>query len=172
MPVASAALLIALTVQRLSELVISKRNTKALRALGAYEVGASDYPILIAFHVVWLLSLWIFSWGQPVNIAFVVGAFVLQLGRFWIQRTLGQRWTTRIIIVPGVEPVRSGPYRFLRHPNAVIVAFELPCLSLALGLPWHAIVFGVLNIVVTVWRARTEDNAFSTALRGACVTKA
>ena len=163
MPVASTALLIALTAQRLSELVISKRNTKALLARGAYEVGASSYPILIAFHGLWLVSLWIFGWGRSVNVAFAIAAVVLQVGRLWIQRTLGERWTTRIILVPGVEPVCSGPYRFLRHPNAVLVAVELPCLSLALGLPWHALIFGFLTIVVTVWRVRIEDTAFSNA---------
>lgn len=157
LPIASATLLIALTLQRVSELVIAKRNTKTLLARGAYELGASQYPILIAFHLVWLASLLLLGWGQQVNVAFVVIALVLQLGRLWVQRTLGERWTTRIIILPRVKPVRSGPYRFFRHPNAAIVALELPCLSLALGLPWHAIVFGVVNIGVTIWRARIED---------------
>jgi methyltransferase len=65
-----------------------------------------------------------------------------------VLRTLGERWTTRIIILPGAPPVTSGPYRLVRHPNYLIVAWELPCASLALGLPWHAAVFGVLNLAL------------------------
>lgn len=161
-PAISAALLLAfLTLQRLSELVVSKRNTGRLLARGGYEYGAPGYPVVIGFHVLWLASLWYFAWGRTVRVEFVLLAVVLAVGRFWVQRTLADRWTTRIIMLPGAVPVTSGPYRLVRHPNYLIVALELPCLSLAFGLVWHAVIFGAVNLVVTGWRMRTEDAAFS-----------
>ncbi len=75
--------------------------------------------------------------------------------------TLGPRWTTRIIIVPGLQPVTRGPFRFVRHPNYLVVAFELPCVSLALGLVWHALLFGALNLAMLAWRIRVENRAFA-----------
>jgi methyltransferase len=83
----------------------------------------------------------------------------LQIGRFRVLRTLGERWTTRIM-TPWLSPVTSGPFRFVRHPNYLIVVLELPCVSLALGLLWHAFVFGALNLITIAWRIRSEDAAF------------
>ena len=115
---------------------------------------------MIAFHVAWLLSLWAFGWNQPLVPAFTVLLALLQIGRFWVMHALGERWTTRIIMTPWAPPVTSGPYRFLRHPNYFIVALELPCVSLALGLWWHALLFGALNLVVLRRRIAAEDAAF------------
>ena len=157
----SAALLAALTLQRLVELVVSRRNTQALLARGGYEEGAAHYPVMVGFHATWLLTLWLFGWGHPLVWPFVIAAVVLQIGRFWVMRTLGERWTTRIIIVPGSTPVTSGPFRFVRHPNYLIVALELPLISLALGLVWHAVLFGALNLAMLAWRIRSEDMAFA-----------
>ena len=154
-------LLAYLTLQRLAELVIARRNTRALLARGAVEAGAGHYPVMIALHATWLATLWWFGRAQPVQPAFLAGFVVLQAARYWVIGTLGPRWTTRIILVPGEHPIVGGPFRFLRHPNYAVVALELPCVSLALGLPWHAAVFGVLNLAMLAWRIRGEDAAFA-----------
>ena len=84
---------------------------------------------------------------------------LLQFLRVWIIATLGERWTTRIIVVPGEARVLRGPYRFLAHPNYVIVAAEIIALPMALGLPWIALVFTILNAAVLWVRIRAEEKA-------------
>ncbi len=158
----SGTLLLAfLTLQRLSELVIASRNTKALLAHGAHERGAGHYPVMVALHATWLASLWFFGWNHAASAPFVVVFAVLQAGRLWVLLVLGRRWTTRIIIVPGLAPVTTGPFRFVRHPNYLVVALEIPCVSLALGLVWHAALFAALNFAMLWWRIRGEDRAFA-----------
>lgn len=150
-----------LTLQRGVELAIATRNTKRLLANGGHEVGADHYPVMVALHATWLATLWWFGHGNALVVPFVVAFVFLQLGRLWVLATLGPRWTTRIIIVPGLQPVTRGPFRFVRHPNYLVVAFELPCVSLALGLVWHALLFGVLNLAMLAWRIRVENRAFA-----------
>jgi methyltransferase len=156
-----APLLIYVTLQRLVELVIAQRNTRNLLARGAYEAGSAHYPVMVALHATWLLTLWAFGWNRSLVPAFAALFVLLQFGRFWVLRTLGPRWTTRIIMTPWAPAVTSGPFRFVRHPNYLIVALELPCASLALALPWHALVFGALNLIMLAWRIRSEDDAFA-----------
>ena len=163
MNTAALALLLFLTTQRLVELGISARNTRLLRARGAYEVGADHYPFMIALHASWLITLWIFGFQHPIVPGFVALFVVLQCARLWVLRTLGSRWTTRIIILPDAPRVVSGPYRFFPHPNYLVVVLELPCVSLALGLPWHALVFSLLNLAMLRVRIRAEDAALSAA---------
>jgi methyltransferase len=156
-------LLTYLTLQRAGELVIARRNTAALLANGAHEAGAEHYPAIVALHASWLATLWIFGWNHDLVAAPLAAFALLQVGRAWVLRTLGARWTTRILIVPGETPVTTGPFRFVRHPNYLIVALELPCASLALGLSWHAAIFGLLNLAMLAWRIRCEDGAFARA---------
>jgi methyltransferase len=153
-------LLAYVTLQRLVELVIARRNTSKLLARGAYEAGAAHYPAMIALHASWLLTLWAFGWNRALVPEFVLLFVFLQIGRFWVLHTLGERWTTRIIMTPWAPPVTSGPFRFVRHPNYLVVAFELPCVSLALGLVWHALLFGALNLMMIAWRIRSENAAY------------
>ena len=157
----SLALLMFLTLQRVSELVIATRNTRRLLAHGAYEVGAGHYPVMVALHASWLASLWWFGRDRALVLPFVVAFALLQFGRVWVLATLGARWTTRVIVVPNETPVTHGPFRFVRHPNYLVVAFELPCVSLALGLVWHALLFGTLNLAMIAWRIRVENRAFA-----------
>ena len=158
----SGTLLLAfLTLQRLGELAIASRNTKSLLAQGAYERGAGHYPVMVALHATWLATLWFFGWSHAAAVPFVVVFAVLQAARLWVMRTLGRRWTTRIIIVPGLAPVTTGPFRFVRHPNYLVVAIELPVVSLALGLVWHAALFAALNLAMISWRIRAENRAFA-----------
>ena len=133
-----------------------------LLARGAYEVGASHYPFMVAMHATWLAALWIFGLGRPLSLPFLALFIVLQLGRVWVLATLGERWTTRIIVLPGAA-LRSSPdpFRFVRHPNYLVVAFEIPCVPLALGLVWVALVFGTANLAMLAWRIRSENGAYA-----------
>jgi methyltransferase len=154
-------LLLYLALQRSIELVIARRNTEALLRKGAYEAGTQHYPAVVGLHASWLATLWIFGWDHDLQPAWFVAFVGLQAARLWVLRTLGERWTTRIIVLPAATPVTSGPYRFVRHPNYLVVACELPCASLAVGLTGHAVIFGVLNFALLAWRIRCEDAAFA-----------
>ncbi len=122
----SVAVLALVTLQRLAELLLARRNAGRLLARGGVEIGAGHYPFIVSLHAAWLIGLWIMAWDRPVA-PFWMGLFVLlQLLRIWVIATLGNRWTTRIIVVPGAPLVRRGPYRFLSHPNyAVVVVWAL-----------------------------------------------
>ena len=155
-----AYVLIALvTAQRLAELIIARRNTRDLLAQGAYEVGSAHYPLIVAVHAAWLASLWILAPGRPILWPLIAVFVLLQCGRLWVLATLGRRWTTRIIILPGSPLVTGGPFRFVRHPNYLVVAAEIAVLPLAFGLVWVAIVFSLLNGLVLAIRIRTEGKA-------------
>jgi methyltransferase len=149
------------TLQRLGELVLSRHNTNRLLARGAIEVGASHYPLVVSVHAAWLTSLWIWGRGQDVNLLALALFIVLQGVRLWILATLGSRWTTRIIVLPGELLVASGPYKYFSHPNYAIVVAEIAILPLALYLPWLELIFTALNAAVLVIRIRTEARALS-----------
>jgi len=160
----AAIILTLVTLQRLGELVIARRNTERLMARGAIEVGAGHYPLIVALHAAWLAALWLYGRDQDVNLA-ALGAFVVLQGlRVWILATLGPRWTTRIIVLPAEPLVSAGPYRYFSHPNYVVVAGEIAILPLALHLPWIALIFSVLNAGVLAIRIRAEIHALTDAI--------
>jgi methyltransferase len=147
------------TLQRLAELAIAASNTRHLRSLGAFEIGRSHYPAMVALHASWLLVLWLSVGGRPVDPPLIAVFLVLQMMRIWILATLGRRWTTRIIILPGAPLVTNGPFRILRHPNYCVVAGEIAVLPLAFGLAWVAILFSLLNAAMLWVRIRCESQA-------------
>jgi methyltransferase len=150
------------TLQRLGELVLSKRNTDRLRAQGAHEVAAGHYPLIVALHGAWLAGLWfLVVYDAPVAVdwAWFAVFVILQALRVWVIATLGPRWTTRIIVLPGAPLVASGPYRFVSHPNYCVVAAEILVLPLVFGLLGYGLVFSVLNAVVLWIRIRAEAAA-------------
>jgi methyltransferase len=154
----AAELILALvTAQRAAELVLSYRNTSRLIARGAVEVAPNHYPLMVAVHALWLVALWVFGHDQPVNIPALIVYLVLQGLRLWVMRTLGARWTTRIIVLPGETLVSAGPYRYLTHPNYAVVAGEIAMLPLVVGLPWIAVAFTILNAVALFIRIRAEN---------------
>ncbi|MFC0342393.1 isoprenylcysteine carboxyl methyltransferase family protein [Paracoccus niistensis] len=157
----AAALFIAfLVLQRLAELVIARRNTRRLLARGAVEHGAAHYPLIVALHAAWLVSIAVFGWGQPIQPAWLAAFALLQLFRLWILSTLGPRWTTRIIVLD--EPlVRRGPFRVLRHPNYTLVVLEIAVAPMVLGLTGVALAFSVLNAAVLMIRIRAENAALA-----------
>jgi methyltransferase len=140
--VTPAVLLLTLvTAERLAELWLARRNTAALLAKGAFEVAPGHYPLIVLLHALWLLGLWLIGWAQPLSRSWLVIFLALQVLRAWVLLTLGRRWTTRIIVLPGVPLVANGPYRLLSNPNYVVVICEICVLPLCLGLPWYALVF-------------------------------
>ena len=149
------------TAQRLGELWLSRRNTVRLLAQGAREHAPGHYPLIVAVHLLWLASLWWLALSRPVD-GFWLGLFVLiELARIWVLASLGRRWTTRIIVVPDAPLVRRGPYRFVDHPNYLVVIAEIAVLPLVFGLWAVALVFTVLNAAVLSIRIREENRALS-----------
>ncbi len=160
---AAEIILGAVTLQRLAELALARRNTSTLLARGAQEIGAAHYPLIVAVHAAWLLSLWIFGREQPVNALALASYLLLQVLRAWVMWTLGARWTTRILVLPGEQLVASGPYRYLSHPNYAVVAGEIALLPLTVNLPVVALIFTALNAAVLALRIRTENRALAEA---------
>jgi methyltransferase len=155
----AAIILVLVTLQRLGELVLAQHNTKRLMARGAIEIGAAHYPLIVAVHAAWLIALWFYGREQPVNLPLLAIFVALQALRVWVLATLGPRWTTRIIVLPGAPLVTTGPYRFMAHPNYAVVIGEIAALPLALHLPVLALIFSALNAVVLIIRIRTEARA-------------
>mgnify|MGYP003595183553 FL=1 len=159
-----AVIILALvTLQRLGELVLARSNTRRLLARGAVESGAEHYRFIVALHAAWLIGLWLLAWDRPVNLPLLLLFVLLQAGRVWVIATLGRRWTTRIITLPGETLVRKGPFRFVSHPNYIVVAGELAVLPLVFGLPLYALVFTALNAVMMWVRIRCEQRALDAA---------
>jgi len=157
----ASVILVLVTVQRLGELMLSRYNTRKLLARGAIEVGAGHYPLIVSVHAAWLIALWIWGRGESVNLVALALFIALQGLRVWIIATLGARWTTRIIVLPGEPLVASGPYRYLSHPNYAVVAAEIAMLPLALHLPMLALIFTGLNAAMLAIRLRAETRALS-----------
>ena len=155
----SVVVLALVTLQRLGELVLASRNTRRLLAQGATEHGARHYPLIVALHAAWLVGLWVLGWNRPIDLFWLAIFLVLQALRVWVISTLGGRWTTRIIVLPDAPRIRTGPFRFLSHPNYAVVSGEIAVLPLAFGLPRFAAVFFVLNLVVLTIRIRAESRA-------------
>ncbi|MEO7366071.1 MAG: isoprenylcysteine carboxylmethyltransferase family protein [Sphingomicrobium sp.] len=156
---AAIVILSLVTAQRLAELWLSNRNTRRLLDQGAIEVAAGHYSLIVCVHAAWLAALWWFAPGQPIIWPWVVLFAALQLARLWVIATLGPRWTTRIIVLPEAPLVRSGPYRFVDHPNYVLVIAEIAVLPLAFGLIAWALLFSILNAAVLAVRIRAENQA-------------
>jgi methyltransferase len=149
-------------LQRLGELALAARNTRRLMAAGAVEFGRRHYPLFILLHAAWLAAILLtvpadaaIDW--PVLALFVI----LQALRVWIVATLGPYWTTRIISAPGKKLVRRGPYRYLRHPNYLVVAGEIFLLPMVFGAWPLALVFSIANLALLAWRIRIEDRALA-----------
>ena len=161
----SVVVLSLVTAQRLGELVLASRNTQRLRVRGAIEVGAGHYPFIVALHAAWLIGLWFLAWDRPLSLWLLMLFIGLQAARVWVIATLGGRWTTRIIILPGEPLVRRGPYRLVSHPNYLVVAAEILVLPLAFGLEWYALIFSLLNAAMMTVRISVETQGLRAALR-------
>lgn len=158
------AAVVAVAAQRLAELRISRRHERTLLARGGIEHGAGHYPVMVAIHSAWLVGNLIEGWRRgPAPRRVAVPAFstflAMQPLRWWIIRSLGERWTTRVVTVTGEPRRTAGPYRHVRHPNYAVVAVEIAALPLALGAPATAAAGSLANAVLLRHRIRVEDRA-------------
>ena len=152
-------LLVYIVVQRLGELVHASRNTKRLLSEGGVEHGADHYHYFIFLHSAWIAVIALLVDPQhdihPVMLALFAGT---QLLRLWTLASIGRWWTTRIISAPHFDRVKRGPYRYISHPNYLVVVFEIAIVPLMLGLPWVALLFSVLNAILLRHRIGVEND--------------
>ncbi len=147
------------TLLRLVELPMARANTERLLVMGGQEVAPGHYPFIVALHAAWLVSLWLFALDQPVNVPLLILFGLVECARVWVLLSLGQRWTTRIIVVPGETLVARGPYKYLRHPNYAVVVTEIALLPFVFGLWQIALIFSVVNAALLSIRIREENRA-------------
>ena len=143
---------------RLAELVYARRNLTRLLARGGQEHGARHYPLFVLLHGSWLLALFFLVHEATEPSLPLLALFAaLQAVRVWIIASLGPYWTTRIVTVPDAPLVRRGPYRFIRHPNYLLVAVEIPLLPFAFGAWDIALLFGLANLALLSYRIHVEE---------------
>jgi len=151
-------------LQRLAELAYAGRNSRVLLQDGAIETGRRHYPLFVILHAAWLATIAVVIVRTPhLSIHWwLVGVFVLlQAARLWVLASLGKYWTTRIVTPRDAPLVRRGPYRFVRHPNYIVVALEIAVLPLAFGQVGVALVFTLLNALLLTGRLRDENRALA-----------
>ena len=158
-------LLALVALERGVELVLSSRNGRLARTRGAVETGQGHYPVMSVFHGAFLvacaLEVVLLDRPFPGVVGWIAFAVVLaaQALRYWAVATLGWRWNTRIVVVPGAAPVTGGPYRFVRHPNYVAIIAEMLALPLVHGAWLTALVFSLGNAWLLRVRIRAEEQA-------------
>ncbi len=147
--------------QRLLELRLSRRNERLLRARGAVERGPEHYPLMVALHALWLVSTLVEGAAQKPRLHRLplVLFLVVQPLRYWAVLSLGERWSTKILVIPGEELVSKGPYKYLSHPNYVVVATEVLTFPLVFGARFTALAFSVLNAALLSVRIKEEERA-------------
>lgn len=165
--VAFTVVVLLVGLERIAEMVVSTRNAAWSKAQGGVETGLGHFPFMVVLHTGLLVGALVEAWTRRPEVpgvlawSMLVVVLLTQGLRWWCIATLGQRWNTRVIVVPGLTPVTAGPYRFLRHPNYVAVVIE------GLALPaMHAcwvtlVVFGVLNAGLLTVRIRVENDALA-----------
>ena len=158
------AILAALVSERIFELWLSNRNARLAFARGGIELGRGQYRIIVAFHTLFIAAC---AFGamrnapafpDTLSMAALAGEIAAQALRSWSVATLGQNWNTRVIVIPGMEPVTSGPYRWIRHPNYVGVVMEVFSLPLIHTAWVTALVGTALYMEVLRRRVRMEDS--------------
>lgn len=162
------AIVLLVATQRLAELVYARRNARLLLAEGGVEHGAGRYPLLVLLHAAWLVALFVLvPPGAAVSWPLLALYLLLQAARLWVLASLGRFWTTRVITLPQAPLVARGPYRWLRHPNYLVVAAEIAVLPLAFGAWQLALGFSLANAALLADRIRTEERALAPRRRDA-----
>lgn len=162
-------LILAVGVERLAEVVVSKRNAAWAFERGGVESGRGHYPVMVVLHTGFLLACLaeVHLADRPFEPALgwtMLAVVVACQGvRWWCIETLGHQWNTRVIVVPGLPLVRSGPYRVLPHPNYLVVVVEIAALPLVHGAWVTALVFSLANAALLTTRLRVERQALRTA---------
>ena len=150
--------LVYVVIQRLGELIYANRNTERLLADGGIEHGSDHYNYFIFLHSSWIAIIALMVDPERAIHLTLLALFVAsQFLRFWTLASIGRWWTTRIISAPHFDLVKRGPYRFISHPNYLVVVLEIAIVPLLLGLPWVALVFSVLNAILLRYRLAVEN---------------
>jgi len=156
------AIVLLVALQRIAELRYARRNAARLLAEGGEEVGAGHYPLFFLIQGGWLLALLALTPASaPISWPLLAVFLLLQAGRVWVIATLGRYWTTRIITVAGAPLVTAGPYRWVRHPNYLVVAAEIVVLPLVFGQIWIAAVAGAATALLLRHRIAVEDRSLA-----------
>ena len=162
------ALVALIALQRVLELRLSRRHERALERRGAHECGTGHYPIIVGLHAAWLVCILVEGWLRGAELSswwpfwgtlFLVG----QALRYWAILSLGERWTTRVMVLPGASLVKRGPYKHVRHPNYLAIALELLSAPLVFGAWVTAFLVTLLNVGVLEVRIRAEERALREA---------
>jgi len=147
-------------VARLAELMLSRRNTRRLLAKGAVEVGQKHYPLLVVIHIGWMVALvFLVPTETPPVPALLTLFVILQIVRYWVIWSLGERWTTKIVVLPQATLVKRGPYRWFRHPNYLVVVLEIAVVPLMFGAWGVALAFSLVNAALLRHRILIEERA-------------
>lgn len=147
---------------RLAELYIAARNERRLRQEGAVEYGSAHYPVMVCLHAFFFVSLlaeYYLSGPYSYHTAIIALYLLLVLLKAWVISSLGRFWNTRILRIPGAPLIAKGPYRFVKHPNYIIVIAEIIVIPMAFGLYRTAIVFSLLNAAMLYVRIGVENRA-------------
>jgi len=174
---AYTVLVAAVAALRLLELRVANRNTRAALARGAVEAGRRHYPWMVAMHSAFLgaclLETWVLDrpWVPSLAVAAAAVLVAAAAGRYWVVATLGRRWTTRVVYVPGDPLVTHGPFRWLHHPNYVVVAAEVAALPLVHGAWLTAVTFTVANALLLRKRIAIENALLNRLASGARTPK-
>jgi methyltransferase len=153
-----------LILQRLSELFIASRNEKWLLSQGAVQYGQSHYPFIVAMHTLFIVSIiveYIYQPNSPFDIIFLVLFLIVLAFKFWALSSLGKYWNTKIYRIPGVYPVKKGPYKIFKHPNYMEVCLEIALIPLVFHLYYTAIIFTVLNAIMLSVRITVENKVWA-----------
>ncbi|MEO8886448.1 MAG: isoprenylcysteine carboxylmethyltransferase family protein [Mucilaginibacter sp.] len=153
-----------LILQRLSELYISSRNEKWLLSKGAVQYGQSHYPFMVAMHTLFIIAIIVeYIWGghNEFSMVFLILFLLVLSFKFWALSSLGKFWNTKIYRVPGVYPVKKGPYKIFKHPNYGEVVCEIAIIPLVFNLYYTAIIFSMLNVAMLTVRIREENKVWA-----------
>src|SRR5699024_7945718 len=164
MPTGLYIILAILIVQRLGELWIAKRNEKHLKGLGAIEVGEKHHKWFVIVHVAFFIAI-IMETTVAGHVATTLNPYLLtlfivaQIARIWCMTSLGVFWNTKIIVLPNQPLIQKGPYKYIKHPNYIIVGLELCIIPLLFGAYMTALIFPLIHIVLLGIRLPLENNA-------------
>ncbi|MBB5395492.1 isoprenylcysteine carboxyl methyltransferase family protein [Mucilaginibacter sp. AK015] len=153
-----------LIFQRLAELYVSSRNEKWLLKNGAVQYGQEHYPFIVALHTLFIISVIAeYMWRDNAMVSYplIVLFFVLIVIKVIVISTLGHYWNTKIYKVPGTRPVATGIYKYIKHPNYIIVICEIAIIPLAFGLYYTAITFTILNAIMLYVRIKKENEVLA-----------
>jgi methyltransferase len=153
-----------LIFQRLAELYVSSKNEKWLLRNGAVEYGKGHYPYIVAMHILFIVSIiaeYIWRDNTTASYPLIIMFFVLIVIKVIVILTLGHYWNTKIYKVPGTRPVATGIYKYIKHPNYIIVICEIVIIPLAFGLYYTAVVFTILNAIMLTVRIKKENEVLA-----------